>query len=264
MAYSVLKGTIMTKGIDLSRWNGDINWPQVAQDGKIKFAFTKATEGETFQDPKFEENFRGMRDNDINAGAYHVFRMTSTPNGQFGNITNTLEKANFSPSIDKLAVSATTGICSQEQTEKCDDPTKHTNQQRAENLHDLLTKLDGAGYRPIIYASPATWDQYYTQENYNFSDRPLWVADWTEAQEPKIPQDWKNAEKSYDYWNYTNKGRIAGIEGEVCLDRTRSEAIIGQISQNLGEIKENFFSLSSNFENLENVFNQVSQAWIQY
>jgi lysozyme len=86
----------MTKGIDVSHWNNRIHWPQVPHDDQeITFAMAKATEGETFQDFRFIENFDEMKENNIHSGAYHVFRMTSTPDGQVKNITKILEKAKF-------------------------------------------------------------------------------------------------------------------------------------------------------------------------
>ncbi|WP_082890993.1 GH25 family lysozyme [Brevibacillus sp. SKDU10] len=38
------KNTTNIKGIDVSKWQGEINWNQVASDG-VKYAFIKATEG---------------------------------------------------------------------------------------------------------------------------------------------------------------------------------------------------------------------------
>ncbi|WP_353280518.1 glycoside hydrolase family 25 protein [Wolbachia endosymbiont (group B) of Cyclophora punctaria] len=206
------------KGIDVSHWNGEIDWSKVAKD-RVRFAFAKATEGETSQDTKFGQNFQSMKDNNVQAGAYHVFRMTSTPEGQLNNIVNELKKANFEPGTNKLAVSATTGIC-EGRTTKCDDPTKHTNTQRAEKLHSLLTQLNEKGYSPIVYASPKTWNDYYTQEEHNFSHYPLWVADWRGRSEPELPKDWKDAGKNYTYWNYTSQGEVDGTEGQVPLDQT--------------------------------------------
>ncbi|MFP3022872.1 MAG: glycoside hydrolase family 25 protein [Wolbachia sp.] len=192
----------------------------------MKFAFAKATEGGTYQDPKFEENFKGIKENNVQAGAYHVFRMTSTPDEQITNITNTLTKASFDSNKDKLAISATTGICEGERTRKCDNPTNHTNTERAENLHSLLTKLDKNGYSPIVHASPKTWNSYYTQKDHDFSKYPLWVADWRDRSEPELPKDWKDAGKDYTYWNYTSQGRVDGIEGQVPLDQTNQDVWI--------------------------------------
>ncbi|WP_253299924.1 glycoside hydrolase family 25 protein [Wolbachia endosymbiont of Chironomus riparius] len=209
----------MKKGIDVSHHNAEIDWTQVCKSD-IDFAFAKSTEGATFQDSKFLKNFQGMKENEIDSGAFHVFRMTSTPEDQAENIKKTLSGANFDYKTDKLAVSASTGICSGGQKAKCDDPTKHTNDERAENLQSLFTILKQEGFEPIIYTSPSIWDKYYTQEKYNFSNYHLWDAYWTNDKEPKIPNDWKLAGKSYEYWNYSNNGNVDGVSGNISLDKT--------------------------------------------
>ena len=60
----------MLYGIDVSNWQGSVNWAKHASDG-IKFAFAKATEGTGFSDGQFARNWRGMKSHDIVRGAYH-------------------------------------------------------------------------------------------------------------------------------------------------------------------------------------------------
>lgn len=58
------------QGIDVSHYNGNIDWQQVAAAGKT-FAFIKATEGTKYQDNQFLINVQGARDANILVGAYH-------------------------------------------------------------------------------------------------------------------------------------------------------------------------------------------------
>jgi len=60
----------MLYGIDVSNWQGSVNWASYAKDG-IKFAFAKATEGTTFTDGQFARNWSAMKSNGIVRGAYH-------------------------------------------------------------------------------------------------------------------------------------------------------------------------------------------------
>ena len=48
--------TYPVRGVDVSSYQGDIDWPVLAQQD-IQFAFIKATEGSSFTDPCFAENF---------------------------------------------------------------------------------------------------------------------------------------------------------------------------------------------------------------
>ncbi|MCH7611544.1 MAG: glycosyl hydrolase family 25, partial [Chloroflexi bacterium] len=60
-------------GIDVSRWQGTIDWQAVKQAG-ITFAVMRATIGDFFTDDKFAENWQGAKDAGIFRCAYHVLR----------------------------------------------------------------------------------------------------------------------------------------------------------------------------------------------
>src|SRR4051812_1535161 len=57
-------------GIDVSHWDGTINWTSVRAAGK-EFAFQKATEGTTYTDPTFTTNMNGGKNAGVLMGAYH-------------------------------------------------------------------------------------------------------------------------------------------------------------------------------------------------
>ena len=60
-------------GIDVSHWQGTIDWQRVAEKGK-RFAFLKATDGHDLLDPTFFANRAGARANGLPVGAYHFAR----------------------------------------------------------------------------------------------------------------------------------------------------------------------------------------------
>ncbi|WPS88538.1 glycoside hydrolase family 25 protein [Brevibacillus halotolerans] len=64
------KNTTNIKGIDVSKWQGEINWNQVASDG-VRYAFIKATEGTSLVDRKLKENAQGANRVGIKVGYYH-------------------------------------------------------------------------------------------------------------------------------------------------------------------------------------------------
>src|SRR5207248_10239672 len=57
-------------GVDVSNWQGNINWNKVAADGK-RFAFMKASEGRTYTDPTYAQNRQGALAAGVVIGAYH-------------------------------------------------------------------------------------------------------------------------------------------------------------------------------------------------
>lgn len=65
--------TYALQGIDISHWQGSINWTSVKNSGK-RFAFCKATEGTDFTDPTFATNYSAIRAAGLLRGAYHMGR----------------------------------------------------------------------------------------------------------------------------------------------------------------------------------------------
>lgn len=59
-------------GIDVSRWQGDIDW-HTARAAGVSFAYMKATEGGDLFDPKFDDHRRGARAAGVPWGAYHYY-----------------------------------------------------------------------------------------------------------------------------------------------------------------------------------------------
>src|SRR5688500_20266949 len=68
-------------GIDVSYWNAGIDWPKVRAAGQ-RFVFAKATEGSSYSDPTFDDNWRGAKSAGLLRGAYHIFRCTIDPKKQ--------------------------------------------------------------------------------------------------------------------------------------------------------------------------------------
>src|ERR1044072_249179 len=58
-----------TPGIDVSHWQGSINWGSVA--GSNRFVYMKATEGTTYRDPNFNSYYTGSYNAGMIRGAYH-------------------------------------------------------------------------------------------------------------------------------------------------------------------------------------------------
>lgn len=73
-----LETTDLTYGIDVSHWQGLINWTSVRADG-IVYAITKATEGTTITDSRFTTNMTAGRAAGVIMGTYHFARPGSTP-----------------------------------------------------------------------------------------------------------------------------------------------------------------------------------------
>jgi GH25 family lysozyme M1 (1,4-beta-N-acetylmuramidase) len=77
---AVVADSSWLEGIDVSHWNGTIDWAKVASSGR-RFAFMKATEGTTFRDPTYAENRQGAVAAGLVVTAYHFARPDLNPGG---------------------------------------------------------------------------------------------------------------------------------------------------------------------------------------
>lgn len=186
------------EGIDVSRWQGKIDWRRVKQTG-VKFAFIKATEGTSWVDPNYARNAAGAAEVGLATGAYHYYRNEYDPVKQARWFVQTAPVANHDlPHVVDV-----------EDTKSPIDPAK---------LRACLQEVERlTGVRPIIYTG--RW--YWTPERMGgriawAADYPLWLADYSAPHVP--PDDWP----AYTILQYTSKadGRSRGVESQY-LDLNR-------------------------------------------
>jgi lysozyme len=191
--------TDSVRGIDVSHHNGDINWPGIASAG-IKFCYVKATEGSGVKDIRFHEYYDASKAARLLSGAYHFFRPGVDAEAQaetFLHVVPELTAGDLPPALD---------------VEIDDGQTAHGIldgvQQWLEAVENVL------GHRPIIYTSRGFWNAI-TAASARFSDYMLWVAHYTTASSPRLPAGFSD----YVIWQFTEQGRISGVDGNFDLDR---------------------------------------------
>ncbi len=195
------------EGLDVSRWQGTINWPQVKAAGK-QFVVMKATEGTDYVDPMFTTNRAGARAVGIPMTAYDFASPDASPNEAVLEADHLVAVAGFvagnlPPVLD---LEQTGGLA----------PAALQVWVRAW-LDEVTAKL---GIRPMIYVSPSFWT---TRMANNTSIalagyKTLWIANWG-VTSPTVPaNNWSG--NGYTFWQYTDCGHVAGITtGCVDLDR---------------------------------------------
>jgi GH25 family lysozyme M1 (1,4-beta-N-acetylmuramidase)/nucleoid-associated protein YgaU/pimeloyl-ACP methyl ester carboxylesterase len=204
-----------SQGVDVSNWQGNINWQSVKNDG-YSFAFVKASEGTSYSDPYFSQNWQETKNAGIVRGAYHFFHpnldATAQAN-QFVKMIGTLAPNDLPPVLDLEVTDGVnaTGITS-------------SVQQWLDVVEDAI------GRKPIIYTTPGFW-QYNVGNTQQFADYPLWIANW-QVQQPKVPGGWND----WAFWQYTDSGRVNGISGNVDLNRFSSSgsSSLGNLGGNSG------------------------------
>lgn len=90
-SHHVLHTDTPYNGIDVSHYQGDINWARVTQKGNIRFVYIKASEGKNFVDNRHASYARDARKHGLLVGYYHFFRPGVSGADQFANYEKSLQ-----------------------------------------------------------------------------------------------------------------------------------------------------------------------------
>ena len=181
-----------TTGIDVSHWNGTIDWQAVKQDG-VTFAFMKATEGSDFVDSKFATNWQGAKAAGIVRGAYHFYRPKIDPIVQADHLVDTAG----APALGDLPLTLDLEVLDGQ-------PAADV----AAGALAFLQRLEQRTSRvPIIYTSARVFDtELHTPDG--FSHYALWDANWGVTCPNISTPTWS----TWTFWQYTDKGKLGGID----------------------------------------------------
>lgn len=198
------------QGIDVSKWQGEIEWPRVAASG-VAFAMVRASYGRDSEDPRFKANISGAAASGLPCGAYHYCYAMSVEEAkteaEFFLRTVKGQRLEYPLALDLEDASLA--------------PLGRETLTAIANA--FLQAVEEAGYYAMLYANPNWLNNYLDAEALSRYD--LWLANWTEN--PTYPG-------SYGMWQYSSQGRIDGVSGNV--DRDVSYKDYPQI------IKENGFN----------------------
>jgi GH25 family lysozyme M1 (1,4-beta-N-acetylmuramidase) len=195
-------------GIDVSYWNAGIDWPKVRATGQ-RFVFVKASEGESYTDPTFDDNWRGAKSAGLLRGAYHFFRCNVDAKKQANSFINYVKSMNDTGELPPVL-----------DLETNDGQTKEKVISRVTTWMDIVE--DAFNRKPIIYSRA-----YFLQDYFSVAgggppswakDYPLWLAQYpnvyVDGSQPFLPRGWFK----WNFWQYSQTGRVNGINAKVDLD----------------------------------------------
>ena len=186
------------KGIDVSYYQGTINWAAVKADG-VQFAFIRVSDGTGFEDPKFGSYWSASRANGILHGAYQFFRPGQNVIAQADLLLTKMGPLKPDDLPPVLDVEAADGNSASQVAAKVKQWVDHV--------------TAAIGRPPIIYTGYYFWRDSVGDPD--MSTSPLWHAQYTSASCPQIADAWP----SWSFWQYTSTGPISGISGGVDVDR---------------------------------------------
>lgn len=191
------------RGIDVSHYQGSINWTQVAAEN-VSFCFIKATEGIAYVDPCFGQNWVGSAAAGLWQGAYHFGLASQDPALQAQHFFNTVGPLGPNGLPPVLDLETLDGM----------SPGEVLSWAQA-----FLAQTDALfGRSTILYTDPGFWQALQNLPGCAaLASRPLWLADY--GAQPRVPAPWT----AWTFWQYSdgslNGGTpVAGVAGPVDQD----------------------------------------------
>lgn len=204
LSYQEDGQTVSKKGIDVSRYQGDIDWERVRADG-VEFAFIRAGirgygTGKLVPEEGFADNLVEAVNAGVDVGAYFF--------SQAVNEAEAVEEAD-------LVINALSGngipYPVVYDLEKVKSPDGRMNGMSKEEMTKVCIafceRIKEAGYTPMIYGNLETFCLMLDMKQ--LEDYPKWFAFYQE--EFYFPYD-------YQIWQYSDKGRVDGITGDVDMN----------------------------------------------
>jgi len=180
-------------GIDISGHTGNINFLKISEQ-KIDFVYIKATEGENFVDPKFEENYLNAYSNNLSIGLYHFFRF---------NKSGKVQADNFLKNIKSKMTSLPLVIDVEEWGNITTKPTEDV----IDEIKIFITLVEKiSGKRIMIYSNESSYKKYIMG---HLDKYDIWICSF--SRNPNINKKWT-------FWQHSHKGKFDFADGWVDIN----------------------------------------------
>lgn len=179
------------QGIDVSHYQGNINWRKVAGSGEVSYVYVKATEGEKLVDATLRQNLIGARQAGLYVGVYHFFRPNVNVQSQFLNFTRNVHPNDMDliPIVD------------------IEHRGRESLASFRSKLKQFLDKVEHYyGVRPILYTSRDFYNKYLSGP---FTNYKYMIARY----HPEVPELCDDA--AFVMWQYSATSRLPGISHNV-------------------------------------------------
>ncbi len=205
-------GYTIQDGIDVSEWNGTINWTKVKQAG-IQFAFIRVAwrgygGGTLNVDNTAYTNLKGAIAAGIPVGVYVFSQAISTAEAkeEADYLIDKIKGYNVTlPIIMDFEFASENG----QHTGRLYDKFKNQNKTAATNVcMAFCQEVVARGYTPMVYGNPDMFTHYLNPGTISAAYQ-IWLAHYT------TKTDYAGA---YNYWQYSSTGRVNGITGNVDMN----------------------------------------------
>ncbi|WP_377292787.1 GH25 family lysozyme [Rhizobium sp. SG2393] len=186
-------------GVDVSRWQGDIDWVKLRSQG-ANFAYIKATDGGDHLDPMFKTNWRKAHAAGLKRGAYHFFYWCRTASEQAAWFIRNVPR-------DPEALPPVIDVEWNGESKCRRQPT------RAQVLEKMRVFMDMVeahyGQRPIIYTAPDFYEDNLSGE---LKNEKFWLRAVAQHPSKVYPG------RKWHFWQYSGSGLSHGVSGKIDLN----------------------------------------------
>lgn len=224
---------VLARGIDVSRWQGEINWSQVAADD-VSFVML-GTRSKGVVDPYFHRNIQQASAAGVKVGVY-IYSLAVTVEMAEAEADFVLDLIHDYPVSYPVAFDmedSTQGNLSKEEL--------------AAIANAFCKKISDSGYYPIVYANE-NWLK--NKLDMSLMDYPVWVARYSARPSYQNPV----------MWQATSTGSVKGINGNVDID-FQFKDFSGQIPANTWRTINGKRYYYSNYAKQKNAWAQDSSDW---
>jgi lysozyme len=188
-------------GIDVSKFQGDIDWSKVADSG-VKFAWIKASEGGDRADERFSANWQGAKAAGLPHGAYHFVYWCRPPMEEMANFEqNAPAEPDALPPVLDVEATPTSRTCHRQLTEES----------AIRDMQVMLNEMERHyGKRPVIYTTVDFYQAILADGA--FKDYPIWVR--STKYHPAV----KYGSRAWRFWQYQSDAYVPGIATKVDKD----------------------------------------------
>jgi GH25 family lysozyme M1 (1,4-beta-N-acetylmuramidase) len=190
-------------GIDVSSYQGDINWANVAPH--VDFVYAKATEGTYYTNPYFTNQYEGPYDYGVIRGAYH-FGIPPNSSGQAQAEYFISHGGGWSGDGKTLpgALDIEYNPYPNSYGNECYD---FTQSQMVTWIHNFITEYAALEHvYPVIYTTTDWWTTCTGNYSGFASTDPLWIANYSASGGGPLPNGWG----FYTFWQYADSGSLPG------------------------------------------------------
>ncbi len=181
------------QGIDVSSWQGNIDFSAVKNSG-IEFVYIKSSEGTSYIDPYFEQNYQNAKANGLKVGFYHYVTARNTDQAR--------EQANFFARV----ISNKSPDCRLAMDfESFGNLSINEINEISKVFLETLESITGS--QVVIYSNAYDARSVFGSD---LAQYPLWVANYG-VNSPQPNGKWE----TWVGWQYTSTGRVNGISGYV-------------------------------------------------